>query len=119
MENRMMEPHTPGRPDFDHWAALSRQDPELFEAERCQILEAAIRQAPVEKQHRLRCLQWKLDQIRKTSSTPMVASLIMNKLLWEKVVGRNGLVEQLNNLQTPGRHQQITPDSAEILPFPD
>ena len=115
----MMEPHPPSRPDFDHWAALASQDPELFETKRSHVIETAIRSAPIQKQHRLRCLQWKLDQIRKTSSTPMVASLLMNRLLWDAVAGKNGLVEQLNNLQTPGRHQQIPPDSAEILPFPD
>ena len=119
MENRMMEPHPPSRPDFDHWTALARQNPELFETERSHVIETAIRSAPIQKQHRLRCLQWKLDQIRKTSSTPMVASLLINRLLWEKVVGKNGLLEQLNTLQTPGRRQETPPDSAEIIPFPD
>ncbi len=114
----MIESNSPARPDFDHWAALVRQDPELFETERNRVIEAAIHRAPIEKQHRLRCLQWKLDQIRKTSSTPMVASLLMNKLLWDAVAGKNGLVEQLNNLQMPGRPQQMPQDSAEIIPFP-
>ncbi len=118
MENRMIESHNPARPDFDHWATLSRQDPELFETERSRVIEATIRHAPIQKQHRLRCLQWKLDQIRKTSSTPMVASLLMNRLLWDAVAGKNGLVEQLNRLHSPGRHQQIPPNSAEIIPFP-
>ena len=115
----MIESNSPTRHDFDHWEALSRLNPELFETERSRVIEDAIRNAPIHKQHRLRCLQWKLDQIRKTSSTPMVASLLINRLLWEKVVGKNGLLEQLNTLQTPGRHQQIPPDSAEIIPFPD
>ena len=75
--------------------------------------------APAGKQQRLRCLQWKLDQIRKTSSTTMVASLQMNRLLWDAVAGKNGLVEQLNKLQTPGRRQETPPDSAEVIPFPD
>jgi hypothetical protein len=118
MENRTMEPHTPSRPDFDHWAALARQDPELFETERSHFIETAIRSAPIQKQHRLRCLQWKLDQIRKTSSTPMVASLLMNRLLWDAVAGKNGLVEQLNKLHSQGNHQQTPPDNAEIIPFP-
>ena len=115
----MIESHTPARPDFDHWATLARQDPELFETELNSVIEAAIRRAPIQKQHRLRCLQWKLDQIRKTSSTPMVACLVINRLLWDAVAGKNGLVEQLNNLQTPGRQQQIPRNRAEIIPFPD
>ena len=114
----MMEPHPPSRPDFDHWTALARQDPELFETERSHVIETAIRSAPIQKQHRLRCLQWKLDQIRKTSSTPMVASLQMNRLLWDAVAGKNGLVEQLNRLHSPGNYQKTPPDRTEIIPFP-
>ena len=113
-----MEPHTIPRHDFDHWATLARQDPELFEKERTRVLEAAIHHAPGHRQHRLRCLQWKLDQIRKTSSTPMVASLCMNRLLWEAVAGENGLVERLNGLQAPEIQQNKSGNSAEILPFP-
>lgn len=115
----MIEPHPPTRPDFDHWAALARQDPELFETERSRVIETAIRRAPADKQPRLRCLQWKLDQIRKTSSTPMVASLLMNRLLWESVAGKNGLVDQLNRVLAPGQPAQMPCNSAEILPFPD
>ena len=114
----MIEPHPPARPDFDHWATLARQDPELFEAERSHLIEVTIRSAPIHLQHRLRCLQWKLDQIRKTSSTPMVAGLRMNRLLWEAVVGRNGLVDQLNKLQAPDKQQQTPRSNAKILPFP-
>jgi hypothetical protein len=114
----MIEPRPPARSDFDHWATLARQDPELFETERSHLIEVTIRSAPIRLQHRLRCLQWKLDQIRKTSSTPMVAGLRMNRLLWEAVAGRDGLVEQLNKLQAPDKQQQTPRSSAEILPFP-
>ncbi len=115
----MMESHSTPQPDFDHWAALAEQDPELFEIERSKALESAISSVPLQKQHRLRCLQWKLDQIRKTSSTPMVASLRMNRMLWEAVAGKNGLVELLNQLQMPDNPQQMPRNSAEILSFPD
>ena len=114
----MTEPLPRARPDFDRWVKLARQDPELFETERSHLIEATIRSAPMRIQHRLRCLQWKLDQIRKTSSTPMVAGLRMNRLPWEAVAGRNGLVDQLNKLQAPDKQQQTPRNSAEILPFP-
>jgi len=114
----MMESHITPRPDFDHWVALAEQDPELFETERSSVLEAAIHRVPMQKQHRLRCLQWKLDQIRKTSSTPLVASLRMNRLLWEALAGKNGLIEQLKQMQMPDNPQQIPRNSAKILPFP-
>jgi len=115
----MAAPDSPSGYDFDRWATLARQDPASFEAERARVIEAAIRQAPREKQPRLRCLQWKLDQIRKTSSTPMVASLLINRLLWKAVAGPHGLIERLNYLHAPHRDTQLPRNEAEILPFPD
>ena len=114
----MIEHQSPSGHDFDHWATLARQDPESFETERSRVIEAAIRRAPRQKQQRLRCLQWKLDQIRKTSSTPMVASLRMNRLLWETVAGEDGLIERLNYLQAVDGYRKMPRFSAEILPFP-
>ena len=114
----MLEPHGPARPDFDHWVTLAREDPRLFESERSRVIEAALRSAPIRLQHRLRCLQWKLDQIRKTSSTPMVAGLRMNRLLWEMVAGSNGLVERLNHLQEPVKRPEKARSCTQILPFP-
>ena len=32
-------------------------------------------------------MQWKLNQIRTTSRTPMIACLRMNRMLWEAVIG--------------------------------
>ena len=114
-----MASESPSAHGFDYWATLARRDPESFEAERACVIETAIRQASPQNQPRLRCLQWKLDQIRRLSSTPMAASLLMNRMLWQAVAGRHGLVERLNYLQTPGGNEYATCKSAEILPFPD
>ncbi|MGB5440149.1 MAG: DUF3135 domain-containing protein [Gammaproteobacteria bacterium] len=114
-----MASENPSGHDFDYWATLARRDPESFETERACVIETAIRQASPQNQPRLRCLQWKLDQIRRLSSTPMVASLLMNRMLWQAVAGRHGLVERLNYLQTPQNLEQLPGNSAEILPFPD
>ena len=88
-------PSTPPQ-NFDEWAHLARSNPQVFEAQRIQVIDSAIRKAPVHKQHRLRCMQWKLDQIRNTSRTPMVACLRMNRMLWESVTGEQGLLACLN-----------------------
>lgn len=90
--------------NFDEWAALAQSDPRAFEARRSQVIDQAIRKAPAHKQQRLRCIQWRLDTIRLTSRTPMVACLRMNHMLWEAVIGDNGL---LNCLQQPdaARHR--------------
>ena len=85
--------------NFDEWVHLARSDPQAFEAQRIQVIDRAILKAPAHKQQRLRCMQWKLDQIRKTSRTPLVACLRMNRMLWESVAGEQGLLACLNRPQ--------------------
>ncbi len=81
--------------DFDHWSRLAKEDPEDFEAQRRAVVERAIARAPAHAQARLRRLQWKLDQIRATSGTPMAACLQMQRLMWERITGPRGLLEAL------------------------
>ena len=105
--------------DFDAWEKLARKDPQAFELERKLLIERAIMRAPAEKQQRLRCLQWKLDQIRDLASSPMSACLQINRLLWEHICSEHGLLHCLQRLQS-GKH----PDSrsqtmAKIIPFQD
>ena len=103
--------------DFDHWATLARKNPEDFEAARSHTIDLAIGRARAGKQHRLRQLQWKLDQIRHTARTPLLACLRMNRLMWDSVCGDDGLLVRLNQLQQPGNRPATAPQDAEILPF--
>jgi hypothetical protein len=103
--------------DFDSWATLAQQDPQAFEIKRVRVIEHAINRAPAESQQRLRCLQWKLDMIRHTSPTPMSACLRINRLLWESLTGKNGLLENLNRLGTGIQPQMPTKNTAKILAF--
>ena len=100
--------------NFDSWAILARENPQLFEIKRKNIIEKAISRASPQRQKRLRCLQWQLDQIRNTSRTPLAASLRMQRMLWEKLAGDAGLLACLQGLAAepnPCRH------TATILPF--
>jgi hypothetical protein len=102
--------------DFDSWAVLARKNPQLFEINRKIIIERAISRSSPQRQQRLRCLQWKLDQIRCTSGTPLAACLRMQEMLWEKLAGEAGLMACLEGLAhqpNPCRH------TAKILPFRD
>ena len=110
---------TSNRPkfDFNAWAILAREDPQAFELERKLLIERAIMKAPADKQQRLRCLQWKLDQIRNLASTPMAACLQINRLLWENIVSEHGLLHNLQRLQSGERPNDIDPATAEILQF--
>lgn len=99
--------------DFDHWSELATRDPEGFEARRSEVIEAAIRRAPARTQTRLRRLQWKLDQIRRTSGTPLAACICMNNLMWESIHGRGGLLEALNRNPRDG----LSPLSDNVVEF--
>jgi len=84
--------------DFDHWAKLAKDDPAGFEAQRMQILEALIADAPERLRHRLRGMQWQLDQVRSRSSNPMASCLRMSRMMWEKVLGEDGLLDSMRGL---------------------
>ena len=114
----MPELHSSPPFDFDAWAALARNDPQAFEEKRNDILEGAIQQAPVQRQQRLRHLQWKLDQVRYIAPNPMAATLRMQQLMWDSVAGEDGLLARLLLLrdgEPPVKKQQR---QAKILQFP-
>jgi hypothetical protein len=100
--------------DFDAWAKLFSDDPQAFEKQRTRAIERLIRQAPADKRQRLRCLQWKLDQIRRTAPNPLAASLRMNQLLWESLAGPDGLLDRLQQPGTARRGRR----PARVIPFP-
>lgn len=103
--------------DFDAWSTLARRNPQAFEKQRSRVLEAAIRNAPASKQPQLRRTQWRLDQIRRSSSSPLAACLHMQRLLWENVAGEDGLLERLQLLTGQYRACRPVRHSAKILPF--
>jgi hypothetical protein len=104
--------------DFDAWSALARSDPQAFEECRDRIINEAILRAPAHKQQRLRRMQWKLNQIRNTSRTPMTACLRMNRMLWEAVIGDGGLLDCLRHPDSSRRRPDTTDKpSATIIPF--
>jgi Protein of unknown function (DUF3135) len=110
-------PPTPPK-DFDAWSALARSDPQAFEVCRDRIINEAIRRAPAHKQLRLRRMQWKLNQIRNTSRTPMIACLRMNRMLWESVIGDRGLLDCLLHPNDSRRRPDATDKlTARIIPF--
>lgn len=99
--------------DFESWSRLANNDPEGFEARRARAIEEAIRRAPPRAQARLRRLQWKLDQVRRTSTTPMAACIRMNHMMWDRITGPGGLLETL----VEGKHKPAPQAPAKVLPF--
>jgi hypothetical protein len=114
----MTKPITRAPRDFDEWAELAATDLTEFETQRRRVIEAAIRQAPASKQQRLRCLQWKLEQIRNTARTPMVACLRMNRMLWDALAGDAGLLARLHEATGDnGQAQACRAMTAKVIPL--
>lgn len=95
--------------DFEEWSALAQSDPVAFEARRAQAIEEFIGSVPAERRERLRRLQWRIDQLRRTSKTPLAACVRINRLMWESVCGHGGLLEALKHLNAVP--QDATPPS--------
>ncbi len=104
--------------DFDELAALAARDPEAFERRRRAMIEAALAEVPeAERRERLRRLQWRIDQVRRTSGTPMAACLRISRMMWESLAGEGGLLDALERL---GRLETDAPPrrQARVIAFP-
>lgn len=97
--------------DFDRWATLAREQPAEFEKERRRALARFMRSVPPQRRQRLRCLQWRVDQVRRSSGTPLAACMQISKMMWETLQGPNGLVPLLRN-----PHPENRPKAA-VIPF--
>lgn len=84
--------------DFNEWAALAKDDPEAFEQRRRALIEATIRKAKPENQHRLRGLQFRVDMERVRTRTPLAACGRISEMMWESFAGEGGLRPAVNGL---------------------
>ena len=100
--------------DFDKWATLALTDPKAFELKRKNIIEAVISDAPVRCQAQLRRMQWKLDRIRETAPTPLAACVRMQEMMWDSVLGEDGLLARLRQLPVQDGTGRET---AQVLEF--
>ncbi|TCK17026.1 uncharacterized protein DUF3135 [Thiogranum longum] len=84
--------------DFDDWAELAQTDPAAFELRREQAIEELIARMPEHKQQRMRCLQWKIDQVRDRAGSPMAACIKLSEMMWDSLTGPGGLKEALDRM---------------------
>jgi hypothetical protein len=101
--------------DFDAWSRLAKEDPAAFEAQRAKLIREVINQAPEEFRQRIEGLQWRIDMVRQQARTPMSACIQISRMMWDAVVGDNGLVENMERLADAGKPRQM--QDAAILPF--
>lgn len=60
---------------FTYWSNLAKTDPERFERERKEAIEAVISNARPQRQEYLRKLQWRIDVERSRASNPLSATI--------------------------------------------
>lgn len=102
--------------NFDHWSELAQSDPDAFESMRSEKLAACIAKAPGNQQHRLRCLQWRIDVIRKQAKTPLSACIKISNMMWDTLHRLGDTYQNLyNNPQQPTFAHQ---ERATVLSFP-
>ncbi len=97
LQTNQAEAHIP-LIDFDDWAELAKSDPASFEERRKQAIEALIARMPEHKQQRMRCLQWKIDQVRDRAGSPMAACIKLSEMMWDSLTGPGGLKEALDRM---------------------
>lgn len=107
--------------EFEHWSRLAKVDPGAFEDRRTRIIEAYICSVPKERQARLRGLQWRIDQARRSAGTPLAACIRISKMMWDAVLGEHGLHATLNGVLDHRAPAAVAAPAfeAKILPFPD
>jgi hypothetical protein len=104
--------------DFAGWARLAREDPAAFERERARLIGQLIEAAPAEQRPRLEALQWRVEQVRRLSRTPLAACLKLSVMMWERVTGEHGLLAQLQGLDRPaGAPSRTATAGGTVLPF--
>ncbi len=103
--------------DFDHWLELAK-DQSVFEQSRQAMIERVITQAPESQQDRLRRLQWRIDQERHLSDSPMGACIRISRMMWDQMVGSGGLIDHLGGLDGRLTHSPVSAfKGAEVIPF--
>ncbi len=97
--------------DFEKWSELAKTDPQAFERLRRQFLLSALNRIDSNKRHKFECLQWRLDQIRHTTKTPLSACMKISQLMWTSF-------EELRQHYSDDTVMADSPKkSATILPF--
>lgn len=104
--------------EFDEWASLADSDPEAFEKLRRSLIDQCIEAAPEDRRQRLRSLQWRIDQERARAKSPLGACIRLTRMMWDSVLGRGGLLENLQQLSATLEQRPVASRQTQVLPFP-
>lgn len=102
---------------FDEWVSLAHHDPQGFEHARRKVLQSLIESAPQAQRRRLEGLQWQIDRERERTDSPMASCLKISSMMWDKVLGEGGLVDNLEQLSGMKAPRERPRRQATVLPF--
>ena len=102
--------------DFDSMADIAKNAPDEFERMRRAAIEELIASAPLERQKRLRSLQWRIDQERRNRS-PLSACIRISKMMWDQLLSPDGLLGAQARLLVTRGVAEI--QNAKVIPFPE
>ncbi len=103
--------------DFDHWVALAKESPDTFESMRRSAIEELIESSPAASQHRLRCRQWQIDQVRQLANNPLHACIKISEMMMESLVHGQEVMTQIEASKGLDFTQSDNP-TAKILKMP-
>ncbi len=117
---------------FEEMAVLARENPELFEKKRQELISETISQASPENRERLKRFQWRIDREIERAKTPLGSCIRLYDMLMEMVYGEGGFLEAVETLrdlltqvQEGKNPDQSSPKSlrantrqAQVIPFP-
>lgn len=108
--------------DFDEMLALAKTDPTTFEARREEYIESFLTSIPAEKRHRLRGLQWQIDQTRQLARTPMASCVAISNMMWDSLhllgLQQRELVKLATGQPAQFINNQPASEKATVIPFP-
>ncbi len=108
--------------DFDEMLALAKSDPASFEARREEYIESFFTTIPVEKQARLRGLQWQIDQTRQLARNPMASCIAISNMMWDSLAllgeQQRELVKLASGQTSTFVNVKVASSQATVVPFP-
>jgi hypothetical protein len=115
----MNEPAKKKAFDFNEWSNLATTDPHAFEKRREMAIEKVISTMSDAKQERIRRLQWRIDQERSLCKTPMAACIKLSHMMWDNVLGKNGLLDNLRYVDMSKAGRQQIHNTDNVVNFPN
>ena len=102
---------------FDQWASLAAADPQGFETARRRVLQSLIESAPAANRRRLEGLQWQIDRACERADSPLAACIKISSMMWDTVLGENGLVDSIEQLNGTKPLRERRNRNATVLTF--